>query len=63
MRTAAEKIVANIKELGPKRVGALVTDNAANCKLARELVVKEANFEHIVILRSVIAAPSLSAER
>lgn len=48
---AAGKITDNIKKIGPLCVAALVTDNTADCKLARELVIKEKGSEHIIILR------------
>lgn len=40
-----------IKEVGPERVIALVTDNAANMKAARELVRETPGFVHIIPVR------------
>ena len=40
-------------EIGAKRVGGLITDNAANIRLARELTVATEGFTHILQMRYV----------
>ena len=40
-----------IGEIGPERVIGLVTDNAANIRLGRELTVATEGFTHILEMR------------
>ena len=40
-----------IDEAGRSNVAALVTDNASNMRAARELVVSDPEYRHIIILR------------
>ena len=47
----ADLILKWIGEIGPQRVGGLVTDNAANVKKARALVVATEDFTHILEVR------------
>lgn len=47
----AEKMMQQINSISPQHVSALVTDNASNCKLARETVCKAPGFVHIIALR------------
>lgn len=51
----AERIKHHLDCIGPKKVIALVTDNAANMRSARELVTKEKLYKHIIPLRCVPA--------
>lgn len=43
----ADKLMEWIKDIGPRRVGAICTDNAANMKKARQIVVDTPEFHHI----------------
>ncbi len=47
----ADLMVKWIGEIGPERVGGLVTDNAANIRLGRELTVATEGFTHILEMR------------
>jgi hypothetical protein len=47
----AELMETWIRRIGPERVGALCTDNAAAMRLAREQTVQRADLTHIVELR------------
>jgi hypothetical protein len=40
-----------IDEVGAKKTAALVTDNAAACKLARQLTVESEGYKHILSIR------------
>ncbi len=40
-----------IDEVGRDKVAALVTDNAAACKAARQLVVQSKGYKHIISIR------------
>ena len=44
-------MLKEISEIGPERVGGLVTDNAANIKEGRELTVATEGFTHILEMR------------
>lgn len=40
-----------ITQVGPKKVSLMVTDNASNCKKARQLLVAWEGFMHIMVIR------------
>jgi hypothetical protein len=47
----ADLMLKWISEIGPERVGGLITDNAANIKKGRELTVLTDGFTHILEMR------------
>ena len=47
----ADYIMKGIKRIGARKIGALVTDNAANMVLARKIVTETEGFQHILQLR------------
>lgn len=51
-----------ITEIGVDKVGALVTDNAAAMRLARQLVTGTEGFEHILEMRHVSAGCGLLSD-
>jgi hypothetical protein len=47
----AGEVISIIEKIGPKKVTALITDNAANCVKARDIVTNQ--FPNIINLRCI----------
>lgn len=53
----AEEILKVIRDVGPKKFVALLTDGASNMNAARQLVIAEPLCKHIISLRSGVCPP------
>ena len=53
-------IKTHLDPIGAKKVVCLVTDNAANIKAARQLVISDSKYSHIISIRSALYNQAIS---